>query len=183
MNYLSALGITLPSGATNIENNFDRVTDLNVIIDIVLYFGRFSSDLCGRYDHLLLHNYRRSAPPCEEGGEDVISRLLFRRNHSPVREERFCSLSGRENCRRLAGGPAGEREQMEKMDRNRSDSARGDFCHLPSGEIKRFKQKGTNKTPPFCTKKYNVYTITPHFSLLTISLNLKKLSFRFPARH
>lgn len=118
------------------EDNRTIASAITRSFHYVLHFGIFSADLCGRYDYLLLYYHRRSAPPCEEGGEDVISRLLFRRNHSPVREERFCSLSGRENCRRLAGGPAGEREQMEKMDRNRSDSARLDSADSAPNKVR-----------------------------------------------
>ena len=70
-------------------------------------YGSISIDLCEHYDHLLLSYHWRSTPPCEEGGEGGVSRLLLRRHHITVWQERVCYLSGRQ------GGWAVFRDRMQ----------------------------------------------------------------------
>ena len=70
---------------------------------IVLHLSTSTVYLYRRYDNLLLLDHRRSAPPCEEGGEGSISRLLLRRHHTTVWQERICFLSGREGDRAVYG--------------------------------------------------------------------------------
>lgn len=75
------------------EDNRTIASAITRSFHYVLPFGPFSSDLCGRYDHLLLYYHRRSAPSCEDSGEDTISWQLLWRNYLPIRKERVCYLS------------------------------------------------------------------------------------------
>ena len=63
----------------------------------VPHLSTLTAYLYSRYDHLLLLDHWRSAPSCEKGGESGISRLLLRRHHIKVWQERICHLSGRKS--------------------------------------------------------------------------------------
>ena len=61
---------------------------------IVLHLSTSTAYLYRRYDNLLLPEYGRSAPPCQESG--ARAGLLLRQYHLTVRTAGICCVSGRE---------------------------------------------------------------------------------------